>query len=83
MAFNAINRNAPASNLPLELKTVLVRARMLSEQMAGEADNIDDAQVASHFGVPNITQAQWETILGDIVVAVNIPAIDTFVEQLG
>ena len=83
MAFNEINRNAPAANNVLELKSVLVRAVALSEQLQREAAEVDDAQISSHYGVPVITGAQWATTINGIVTALDVAAVDNYISQLG
>ena len=83
MAFNEINRNSPAANNVLELKSVLVRAVALSEQLQREAAELNDAQIGTHYGVPVITQAQWATTIDGIVTALNVAAVDNYISQLG
>ena len=83
MAFNEINRNAPAANNVLELKSVLARAVALSEQLQREAAEVDDAQISAHYGVPVVTGAQWTTTINGIVTAVNATAVLNYISQLG
>ena len=83
MAFNEINRNAPAANNVLELKSVLVRAVQLSEQLQREAAEVNDAQISSHYGVPNVTGAQWTVTINVIVTALDVAAVNNYISHLG
>lgn len=82
MAFFPIDRNANSANNVLELKSILVRALAVSEQLQRETAEMTEAQMQAQYGI-TATQAQWNGVLNGVVTAIQAAAIDTYISSLG
>lgn len=82
MAFFPIDRNANSANNVLELKSVLVRALTVSEQLQRESGEMTEAQMQAQYGI-TATQAQWNATINGVVTALEAAAVDNFISQLG
>jgi hypothetical protein len=83
MAFFPIDRNANAANNVLELKSVLVRAIAVAEQLQRESAEMTEAQMQAQYGLTGLTQAQWNTTINGLVTALAATAVDNYISQLG
>ena len=85
MSFFPVNRNAPASNNVLELKSILVRGIAVAEQMQRETAQMTEAQMQSQYGI-TATSVQWDAVLDGVVLAlqdVETGSVETYISSLG
>ena len=88
MSFFPVNRNAPASNNVLELKSILVRGIAVAEQMQRETAQMTEAQMQSQYGI-TATAAQWDAVLSGteqdpgVVLILQMAAVETYISSLG
>lgn len=80
--FFPINRNANSANNLLELKSVLVRALTVAEQLQRESGEMTEAQMQAQYGI-TATQAQWDATVDGVVTALGATAVQNFISQLG
>ena len=80
--FFPINRNANNANNILELKSVLVRALTVAEQLQRESGEMTEAQMQAQYGI-DATQAQWDTTINGVVTALQATAVENYISQLG
>jgi len=82
MAFFPIDRNAPASNNVLEMKSILVRGIAVAEQMQKETAQMTEIQMQAQYGI-TATTAQWDAVLDGVVTALQAAAVETYISSLG
>ena len=82
MSFFPINRDANGASNVLNLKSNLVGALVVAQQMQRESGEMTEVQIQSHYGFGG-TQAQWNNTINGVVTALQAAAVENYMSQLG
>ena len=82
MAYFPVNTNAPGAPEVKELKTILVRAKAIAEQMERQTAAMTEAEIQTRYGIA-ATSVQWNPVLSGVVAVLNDPDVITYIESLG
>lgn len=83
MAYFEFDGNVPQTQLVRQLKSTLITAQDLAENIAAQNAEMTLAQMTSQFGVTGLTEVQWETTISDIVTALSGAAIANLTTKVG
>ncbi|MCA9872473.1 MAG: hypothetical protein KC441_02430 [Anaerolineales bacterium] len=84
MAFFEFTTSAQQAAELKELKSVLSRARDLAGRINDQNTQMALAQKQTQFGIPaGLSEAAWDTTIGDIVTALDATAVTNFVNRVG
>jgi len=82
MAYFDIDRTKDKATDLLTVKSALVNALNIANQVQREVDEMNDAEVSENYGFPG-TQAILKASIDGIATAINNVDIITYISQLG
>jgi len=83
MALVIIDRNKPDSHAVIRLRDRLREVQELAEYLNAVGAVATDADFFTTFGVPAADAAAFRTVVGNVDTALQAPAIDIYINNLG
>lgn len=84
MAFFELNYSAQQAQELRALKQSLITAINLSANIKRQMEQMTHAQQQSQFGIPaELSEAAFESTINDVVTALDAPAIQNLISQMG